>query len=196
MRWPNRLREGACEAALSVSAMRRLLVLAVPFVLLSGCLTAHPPRATPVATPVMRPEAFFLGRTTGEGTLHIRTRVDRAVHVESDGRPLDDGTFRLQQTITVEGDAPTTRTWLLRRDPSDPMRYTGTLSDASGEVTAEVDGALLHIRYRLGLVTTMEQWLTLQPDRRTVRNLSTVRALGVPIARLDETITRADPLPR
>lgn len=173
-----------------------MIRVAVALVALSGCLTANPPRSAPLSEPVMRPEAFFLGRTTGEGMLHLRTRARRAVRVESEGWPLDDGAFRLDQTITIQGDAPTTRTWRLRRDPAEPSRYTGTLSDASGTVAADVDGALLHIRYRMGAVTTMEQWLTLQPDRRTVRNLSTVRALGVPIAWLDETITRADPMPR
>ncbi len=39
----------------------------------------------------------------------------------------------------------------------------------------------------------MEQWLYLQPDRRTVLNEATVRVAGLVVARLSERISRDEP---
>ena len=39
---------------------------------------------------------------------------------------------------------------------------------------------------------TMEQWIYLQPEGRTALNHATVRMFGVAVARLSETISRAE----
>ena len=74
-----------------------------------------------------------------------------------------------------------------------PDTFTSSLSDAAGPVELATDGNTLHIRYRLGRFTTRHQRLGAPARRRTVLNLATVRVLGVPVARLTETITRAMP---
>ena len=80
---------------------------------------------------------------------------------------LPDGGVRLRQRI-MEGDKPPrTRTWVLT--PAGAGRWTGTLTDATGPVAAEVRGNRLHIRYD-GDGVGIEQWLYLQPDGRTVQN--------------------------
>ena len=157
---------------------------------LSGCLATHPP-AEPVPTaPPFRPEAFFDGHTRGHGSLQILGRGSQRVEVESHGEAQPDGTFRLDQTIT-RGDETTTRTWLLR--PTSPTTYTGTLTEARGAVAAETDGNVLRIRYGMGAGLTMRQQLVLQPGGAVALNRSTVRLLGVPIARLAEQIRRVGP---
>ena len=72
-------------------------------------------------------------------------------------------------------------------------RFTATLSDAKGEVTAESSGNLFHLRYLLRQPAMyMEQWLYLKPDGQSAENLAQVTVMGVPWARLTETITRVD----
>ncbi len=172
--------------------MPRLPVLLAALALgvcLGGCLPALP-RIAPEAVPVFRPEVFFAGRTEGLGTLDVRGRSPEVVRVQSLGTPEPDGTFRLHQTIRRDDDAPSERTWILRS--SDGLHYTGTLTEAKGEVEATVEGSRLHIHYRMGTVTTMTQNLTLQPGGQLALNLATVRVLGIPWARLTEQIRRVD----
>jgi hypothetical protein len=156
---------------------------------LAGCLPPFPPPPQPAAQPELRPEAFFAGRTRGEGTFTMRFRAPRTLRVEGVGQDEGDGTFRLDQQVTFGDGAVETRTWRMRR--AGPNEYRATLSDAPGEVTAQVRGNSFHLRYLLRQPAVyMEQWLYLQPDGRTVLNRATVTVLGIPWARLAETITR------
>ncbi len=171
---------------------RVLVGTALP--LATACLTAAPRRPAVAASPAFQPDAFFAGHTHGEGTLAFRGRAPQPLRVDGHGITEPDGTFRLDQTLTLGTAAPETRTWRLRR--VDATTYRATLSDASGPVAAESEGNRFHLRYTIhspGVV--MEQWLYLQPDGRTVRNIATVTVLGVPWARLSESITRDEPVP-
>ena len=172
--------------------MRRLLAFAV--LLVAGCLPAHPTVAPAAGAPPLRPDVFFQGATHGDGTLHVLARGPEAVAVDSRGEPLADGRFRLVQQVQQGDAAPRERTWVLI--PDGPDAWTGTLTDASGPVTVEAEGSTLRIRYRLNALTTFHQRLVLRPDGRTVENRSSARVLGVPVARLAETITRPTPVPR
>lgn len=141
------------------------------------------------AGPELSPEAFFAGRTEGEGTLTMRFRAPRPLRVEGIGQTEGDGTFRLDQQVTFADGAVERRTWRLRR--TGRGEYRATLSDARGEVAAQASGNTFHLRYLLRRPAVyMEQWLYLQPDGRTVLNRATVTVLGIPWARLAETITR------
>lgn len=158
---------------------------------LSGCLA---PSTQPLssASPLMRPEVFFAGRTEGHGTLTVRGGSPRSVRVQSDGRQDPDGTFRLDQTITFGDGKIETRTWTMRA--TDARTYTGKLSDANGDMKAEVTGNLLHLRYRIRQPAVyMEQWLYLQSDGQTVLNIGEATVLGIPWARLEERIVRTAP---
>lgn len=160
----------------------------------SGCLTAHPRTGPAPPAPEFRPEVFFEGRTRGIGTLDVRGGAPELIRVESYGRAAPDGAFRLDQTITRADGSTSTRTWTMRR--TDATRYAATLTDAEGEVSAEVRGSELLIRYRMGWPSVvMHQRLVLQPGGQTALNLATVRVLGVPWARLNEQIHRVDGVP-
>ena len=59
-------------------------------------------------------------------------------------------------------------------------------------------GPRAHLKYRDRrgpLPLTMEQWMDLQPDGVTLRNVGVLRLAGVPIAKLDETIVHAPTAP-
>lgn len=160
---------------------------------LGGCLSASPFHTEALNTPEFRPEAFFMGTTHGEGTLVQRFKHDRKLSVQGHGEMLADGRFRLDQQVSYANGDTEQRSWYLRR--TGPHSYTGTLSDASGNITAETEGNLLHIHYLLRQPAVyMDQRLYLQPDGRTVLNVATVSVLGIPWARLSETITRASPV--
>jgi len=156
----------------------------------AGCLAGFAARPASSVEPTFDPTRFFGGRTDGEGTLKVRLGTDRALRVQSRGTTEVDGTFRLDQTITFGDGAVETRTWQLRR--IDAQRFTATLSDATGPVSAESNGNLFHLRYRLRRAVYMEQWLYLRPDRRTIDNRAQITVLGIPWARLSETISRTE----
>lgn len=159
--------------------------------LVTGCMpsfAAHPAIAPQHA---FDPTVFFAGRTHGEGTLDVRIGTDRTLQVAGVGTLEADGRFRLDQTITFGDGAVETRVWYLTRVSQ--SRYTATLSDARGEVQAESNGSLFHLRYLLRHPAVyMEQWLYLNADGQSVDNFAQVTVLGVPWARLSERITRSD----
>jgi hypothetical protein len=161
---------------------------------LGGCAPTLVPSAFDGGAPQMRPELFFAGATNSSGVLANRTGAPtRRLHVKGSGLAQPDGSFRLEQSVTFDQDAPQMRTWVLRR--LDAHRYTATLTDASGTVEAEAYGDVFHLRYpmKTPFGGQMEQWMYLQPDGRTVMNEATVRVFGVVVAHLSERITRENP---
>lgn len=170
--------------------MARLTRRALPAALaaaLGGCATVPP------SPPAFDALAFFEGASTGSGTLRVVGRGARPVTVKSRGRREGDGSLALEQRVAVAGEAPRTRHWRLRA--AGPGLYVGTLTDAAGPVTAVVRGRRLTIRYAMPRGLGVVQTLDLAPDRRTLANRMRVARFGLTLARLDETIIRAAPLP-
>lgn len=172
---------------------RRLRLLAPLLALgLGGCLSALPISAFEQSRPELRPEAFFLGETRGNGVLQTGGgRPSRTFQVISRGRAAGDDGITVEQEIRWNDGEVDRRSWTMR--PVGAGRYEGRLSDAAGPVTAEASGNALRLRYLLrNPGVTMEQWLYLQPDGRTVFNEGTVRAFGIVAARLSEQIVKVD----
>ena len=160
---------------------------------LSGCAPTLAPSSFDGGTLQLRPEIFFAGATSSSGVLENRSGAPtRRLHVKGTGLAQPDGSFRLEQSITFDQDAPRTRTWVMRR--VDSHHYTGTLTDASGAVEAEAYGDLFHLRYPMKnpFGGHMEQWMYLQPDGYTVVNQATIRVFGIVVAHLSERITHED----
>lgn len=168
--------------------MRRVLQVAV-LLMLGACVKPVKPETFSGNMPIFRPEAFFATTATGQGVIQSAGgKPARQIRVESRGSVLADGRFRLDQTIH-EGAKVSQRHWIMTR--VDDHRYVATLSDADGPVRAEVYGNLFHLRYLLKKpFVTMEQWLYLQSDGKTVLNEGTIRMPGRTIARLSEIIVR------
>lgn len=171
---------------------RKFAFLAPLALLMTACVglpeidATQPPVA---ATPQFDVFAFFDGRLEGRGRLAkiasatVPIRVDSTGHIEGDR-------LRLSQTIHEGDKPPRTREWVIREVA--PGRYTGTLTDAEGEVHGEVTGNRLRLRFTMDGGLPVDQWLTLSPDGRRAYNVMTVRKFGVPVARLAEDIRRLD----
>jgi hypothetical protein len=141
--------------------------------------------AAPPATPL---ERFFLGRTEGEGSVHIVLSGRHRVRDHGRGRIDRDGALLFDQQVMEEGKRPRTRRWRLVRAGAD--RVTGTISDARGPVTGQVAGNVLHLRYRSAEGPNVEQWITLDPGGRTARNRMVFRRLGMAVATVETVIRR------
>ncbi len=135
--------------------------------------------------------AFFAGPTQGEGVLRIAMHHPQTVRVEGRGMVQADGGIVLEQDVRRGDAAPTHRVWHLHRDA--PGRYVGTLSDAIGPVRGETSGNRLHLAFALKGGLRVQQWLYLRPGGQIARNRMIVAKFGVPVASLDETITRQAP---
>ena len=167
----------------------RSIIIAAPF-LLTACVAEPRPQAADTAAPPFPVLRFFEGRTEGRGTLKAAFKSREAISVQSVGRVGADGTLVVQQTIT-EGRKPArTREWRIRE--MSPGRYSGTLTDASGPVSGQVEGNRLHLSLRMKGGLDAEQWLTLAGAGRSAHNIMVVRKLGVTVAALNETIRKLD----
>jgi Protein of unknown function (DUF3833) len=169
------------------STLSRLLV-SLLIIAVCGCARSVVLPATPGGE--FDPIAFFKGHTHGEGDL--RTLFDEPIHVSVDsvGRMGKDGLI-LDQTIREANKPPSIRRWTIRRVAQN--RYTGTLTDAVGPVTAEVVGPRADIRYMMRHGLNVQQQLAQQSDGATVLNRLVVRKFGARVATLNETIKRVAP---
>lgn len=167
--------------------MRRPVALAAALAC-CACVPAGRLAREQAAAPVFDPLAFFAGRTRGVGVLSVMFRGRQRTVVDGRGRISPDGAVTLDQTVTRGDGPPTRREWRLRR--IGPGRYAGTLTDATGPVIGKVLGNRLHLAFAMRGGLHAEQWLYLQPGGRVARNRMVVKKLGLPVASLDETITR------
>ena len=165
--------------------MARLVLLLALF----GCAGLPAvPDAPP--DPRVRPGALFGGATCGAGVLtHADGTTPRPFTVESRGAPAGEGLI-LDQTIRFDDGEVRERRWTLQ--PDGARTYRGTLTEASGDVRAQVGGNRLTLSYPLAGVPLgrMTQVLTLRADGG-VDNVGTARVAGVPVRRLREEIARA-----
>lgn len=154
----------------------------MPIALLLAALLLGQPAMTPH-------ERFFVGRTEGTGTVRVILSGSHAVRDETIGRIERDGTLVLDQVVREEGKPARRRTWRMRR--SGANRIAGTITDARGPVTGELEGAVLHLRYRSVEGPSVEQWITLSPGGRSAHNRMVFRRFGMTVATVEETIRRA-----
>lgn len=140
--------------------------------------------------PAFAPEQFFVGRTEGEGIVHVMLAGRHGVRDHGRGHMDRGGALILNQLVEEEGKPARRRSWRLVR--AGPNRFTGSISDASGPVTGELAGNVLHLRYRLAEGPSVEQWITLHAGGRTAHNRMTFRRFGLNVATLEGTIRRVD----
>ncbi len=136
------------------------------------------------------PQNGFGGESAGNGSLKLIFGEARRFHVESRGIQQTDGTFRLEQIVTFQGEPSKSRVWHLTT--TSPHHYSATLSDAAGPVTGTSNGAHLGLQYRVKGPLVMHQELELMQDGRTIDNIGTLTLLGVPVGHMHETITRKE----
>jgi hypothetical protein len=162
--------------------MYRVPLLAVA---LAGCSVA-----APAAPPTFDPLAFFTGASRGEGTLKVLAKPRVTIRVESHGKPDGKGGIVLDQTVR-EGSKPARqRRWVLHQ--TSPTTVSGTITDNPGPVKGRMDGNRLLLNYAMKGGLKVQQVLTMQPDGRSIVNRMTVRKFGMPVAHVNELITKLD----
>ena len=138
-------------------------------------------------TPVLDPISYFIGHTSGRGRVKVVFKSAVPLKVESLGRPGKDGLV-VDQRVS-EGDKPVReRRWIIR--PTRPGQFTGSLTDATGPVTVAAWGNTARIAYTMHNGLKVEQWLVLADDKRTIENQMTICKWGIPVARVDERISK------
>lgn len=143
--------------------------------------------ATEAAEP-FDPVAFFTGASHGEGRLKEALKRERRVTTDSIGHAEKDGLLVLNQKMQIEGEPLRIRRWRLRQ--VGPDRYTGTLTDATGPVEAQVNGRTIHIRYPMKGGLKVESRLVPLPGGRAFDNKTKVTKWGMTVATLTERIEK------
>lgn len=143
----------------------------------------------PAASADFQPIAFFEGHTHGEGELKKLFGKPVHVSVDSIGR-LQGKTLVLDQTIQEAGKPASTRRWTII--PMGHDGYSGSLTEAVGEVHANVVGPRGYIHYTMGHGLRVDQQLAQLGDGTTVLNRLEVHKFGVRVATLREVIRKVD----
>jgi hypothetical protein len=95
----------------------------------------------------------------------------------------------LDQKVQREGHPVETRQWRIHKQRDG--RFGGTLSDAKGPITAEVNGNCLHLKYVIAKGSYgAEQYVYLQPGGRIAINRMIIRKFGLTVATVEETIRK------
>jgi hypothetical protein len=134
------------------------------------------------------PVAFFTGASHGEGRLREAFKRERRVSTDSVGRAEKDGLLTLDQKMAIEGEPLRVRHWRLRQVAAN--RFTGTLTDATGPVDAQVIGRAIRIRYPMKGGLKVESWLTAVPGARAFDNKTIITKWGLKVAALTERIEK------
>lgn len=167
----------------------RLLALVLALSLL-GCSRGMPVEGFRATTPAIDPIRFFTGHVRSWGVLEDRSgQPTDVVTTDCLGKVGDNG-LRLVQRLTIGQDAPTTRTWQMRR--AGPGRYEATANDMVGTAIGEASGRAFHWTWTLALSpgndlknVSMDQWWYLLDDG-SMLNRTTVRKLGVILIEVSE----------
>ena len=161
--------------------MRAKGAAAVAFALAAAGDAATAPEA-------IDPVIFFTGASHGEGRLREAFKRERRVSTDSVGRAEKDGLLILDQRMAIEGEPLRIRHWRLRQ--VGPNRFTGTLTDATGPVEAQIIGRGIRIRYPMKGGLKVESWLTAAPGAKAFDNTSIITKWGLKVATLTERIEK------
>jgi hypothetical protein len=146
--------------------------------------------AAPAAAAGTDPLTFFTGRTHGDGKLKIIMKAPVSLSIDTRGKPDGHGGIVLDQIIR-EGTKPLrSRRWILR--PTSATTLLGTLTDAASPVRGSISGRVLKLNYVREDGLHASHVLTLQPGGRTMTNRTTVKRLGLVVARVEEVIRKLD----
>jgi hypothetical protein len=134
------------------------------------------------------PVVFFTGASHAEGRLREAFKRERRVSTDSVGRAEKDGLLVLDQKMSIEGEPLRIRHWRLRQVA--PNHFTGTLTDATGPVDAQVIGRSIRIRYPMKGGLKVESWLSPLPGGRAYDNKTKITKWGIKAATLTERIEK------
>ena len=160
--------------------------------LLGAC--ASPP-AAPVAAsaPPLVLEAFFPGRTEGDGVFtNSWTGSERRFHVVIDGA-WDGRTLTLIEDFAYADGEKDRKTWRLTR--TGPGVFDGTREDVVGKARAWTDGNVVRLEYKVeigGWTVDFSDVLALNDDSSLV-NRAIVGKWGLRVGRVELFLRRVGP---
>ena len=149
--------------------------------------------------PALDPLEYFTGHASSNGFMENRGGAPtQVVTTQTTGR-LVNGTLQIEQDLQFSSGKNQHRSWQLRR--LDAHRFQGSANDIVGLVVGESAGNVFHWEFTLELTpgnpfsrVHMSQWMTLQPDGRTLLNHSTITKFGIVVAQVTENFYRERPL--
>ena len=162
------------------------LFFAAP-VTVAAAFAAVPAPAQAPAPAAAAFERFFTGTTEGSGTVKIMLSGSHGMRDHGRGR-MEKGALILDQVVEEEGKPARRRSWRLVRSGANGI--TGTISDAKGAVSGSVQGATLHLKYKLAEGPSVEQWITLQAGGRSATNRMNFHRFGMKVATVQSTIRK------
>ena len=146
---------------------------------------------TSVSATSSRPEnplRFFEGRTEMTSTVKLVTKRPYRSRTFGQGRIAPDGTLHLVQRVEDDGRRAYDRRWRIRQ--VGPGRFSGTMSEARGPVTAQEVGGRYRFRFRMKGSIAIEQWLTPVPGGQAARSTVTIRKLGMTVGHSEGVIRK------
>ena len=161
----------------------RLLLAALP-ILLVGASASAGSSSSDVATDPLR---FFEGRTESVSTVKLVMKKPYESRTSGIGE-IKDGVLHLVQRVQEDGKPPFERRWRMRQ--VGPGRFSGTMSEAKGPVTAEEVNGRYRFRIKLKSNVSVEQWLTPMPGGKSAQSKLTIRKFGMVVGRSDGTIRK------
>ena len=162
----------------------RHLILAVGPALLIGPAVS----ASGSTAELSDPMRFFEGRTESISTIKVITRKPYRSRTIGRGEIKSDGALHLVQRVEEEGRNPYQRRWHIRQVA--PGKFTGTMSEAKGPVSAEEVGGRYRFRFRMKGGVSVEQWLTPMAGGRVAKSKITIRKLGMTVGQSEGTIRK------
>jgi hypothetical protein len=137
---------------------------------------------------LQEPLRFFEGNTVGESTVNILFHKAYSSRTTGQGKINPDGSLDLVQRVEEDGRSPFQRRWHMK--PSGPGRWSGTMSEAVGPVTAEQVGERFRFRFAMKDSIKVEQWLTPLAGGKVARNEATIRKHGFVVGHSKGTIRK------
>lgn len=161
----------------------RLLLVAAPIMLVGASASAGSSSGE-IATDPMR---FFEGRTEAISTVKLIMKKPYQSKTIGEGE-IKDGVLHLVQRVYEDGKPPIERRWRMRQVA--PGRFSGTMSEAKGPVTADEVNGRYRFRIKLKGNVSVEQWLTPMPGGKAAQSKLTIRKFGMVVGRSEGTIRK------
>ena len=137
---------------------------------------------------IRQPLRFFEGRTEMVSTVKVIMKKPYHSRTLGSGRILGDGSLALLQQVYDEGQPPKQQKWKVHQ--VGPGRYSGTMTEAKGPVTAEEVRGRYRFRFRMKGGVSIEQWLTPLAGGRAALSAITIRKLGMKVGSSTGTIRK------
>jgi hypothetical protein len=161
----------------------RLLLAAVPLTLVGASVSAESSSSGSPSDPMR----FFEGRTESLSTIKLMMRKPYRSKTTGEGE-INDGVLHLVQRVHEEGKPPFERRWRMRHVA--PGRFTGTMSEAIGQVHVDKVGERYRFRFKMKGNISIEQWLIPLPGGTSARSKTSIRKFGLTVGRSEGTIRK------